>query len=286
MQALGLLLGQPRPGPGGARQVLLAAQLGGQRVQQPPAVLPREGLDAPASSLEGRDDLRPAPARPRAARGPAGVRPGRRAAAGPGPAAPAPLVELLLLHQHLGLQDPGPDVLGEPAAGRLQHVEGLRLLVLVPQQPGAQERRLGVAGRRRGRLGRSAARPRPTGAAPAAAGFRSISSVASGTGPAPAAPATSRRYSRSPRRCRPGRQRLDPVQPGRQVLRVGAARPAASPPAELGLAQLGIAPRQQHVDQRLQGRDPRHLRLQGVRICLRLDEFMLIEMIIWPSNTG
>ena len=106
--------------PGGARQVLLrrparrpapVSSRGGRPARRPPG---------PGQLVEGRDDLRPAPAGG-AACGPAAGRPGRRVPAGPGPATPALVVSagrISPADQHLGLGDPGLGSLGNCARGR------------------------------------------------------------------------------------------------------------------------------------------------------------------------
>ena len=151
------------------------------------------------------------------------------------------------------------------------------------QQPGEQQRRPGLAGRRRRRLGDQPLDLAPLALLPRAAGDSARSAAS------PAAPRTSPGRSCSSRRHSWIASSMSPrlisawIHPCRAVRSFGsrAYGPQRRLLLQLGLAQLGIAPRQQHIDHRLHARDqPPRPAASGVEDPPRLGEFMHVKMII------
>jgi hypothetical protein len=81
-------------------------------------------------------------------------------------------------------------------------------------------------------------------------------------------------------------QLLDPRSPRPRVARVGAVAALSRLPRQLGLVQLGVAPRQQDVDLRLERGAPRHGRLQGREDLLGPEEFLAIDVVIRREVLG
>ena len=112
LEALGLLLGQPGPGPAAPARSCWRAQVGGQLGQQLAAVLParRPRCPRPGRSGSRRPAARPGDREPCA--GQPDVRPGRRASAWPRPADARAAGNSFRCDQQLDLHDPEPDLLG------------------------------------------------------------------------------------------------------------------------------------------------------------------------------
>ena len=209
----GLLDGQPRPGVGGALEVLLPAQLGGQRRQQPPAVLPREGLQAPAQLVEGRHDLQPAPGRRQPHAGQPQLDPVAELLPGP--------VQQGLAPRRISARRPcrisssawmvqGLGSLGNrPRSVSISSRPPAPPAALLQQQPGAQQLRLDRPGRRRRRLVDQLRRPPSQSRCDSGAGGSGRSAARPGARPAaarrPRAAVVQRLvFPRTPRRGRPG----------------------------------------------------------------------------------